>query len=232
MTSGLTPLLPVAFGLLLVAVLVGGFVAEQKRRERLMRSCLARGWTYVGADDSLARRFEGDPFGRGDDRSVRNVITGTAHGRPFTAFDYSYETSSTDSRGRRSTTTHRFTVCVVPLPVPLGRVQVLPESFFSRVTSTVGLTQDIELESEAFNRRFQVQASDPKLASDVLPPRTMEYLLAAEPCAWRIEGAEVLAWEQGRMDPADVITRTAVIGRVIDGIPAFVWKDRGYDPRS
>lgn len=226
------PVLLFLGGLVLVAVVaVLGFMAEQKRRERLMRDCLARGWTYAAADDSLAYRFDGPPFGQGDSPRAGNVITGVVQGRPFTAFDYSYETHSTDSKGNRTSTTHRYAVCVLTLPVPLPALSVVPESVFSRVATAVGLGQDLDLESEDFNRRFRVRSADPKFAYDVLHPRTMEFLVAADPCAWRIQGLDMIAWEQGRLEPAGILARSSTLARVADGIPAFVWKDRGYDPR-
>jgi hypothetical protein len=225
--TDLAPLLPWLFGAVFVALLVGGFVLERKRRERLMRFAMMRGWQYAAEDPSLVTRWDGAPFGRGDRRRARNVLTGQEAGRPFTAFDYSFETHSTDSKGRRTTTTHRFGVCAVPLPVGLRTVEVMPEGVFSRMASAVGLTADIDLESEDFNRAFRVRSDDPKLASDVLSPRTMQYLLAARPEAWRLQGAYVLSWHDGRLDPAEVVRTCAVLGRVIDGIPAFVWKDAG-----
>jgi hypothetical protein len=70
---------------------------------------------------------------------------------------------------------------------------------------------------------------------DVLSPRTMQYLLTAPAAAWRIEGNSMLRWDSGRLDPTDIIVATAVLDRVADGIPEFVWKDhqdqQGYDPR-
>jgi hypothetical protein len=235
--NGLAPLLPWLFGLAVVAVLVGGFVLERKRRERLMLFALKRGWQYVGEDPGLTDRFAGTPFGRGDRRRARNVLTGEESGRPFTAFDYSYETHSTDSKGNRTTTTHRFGVCVVPLPGPLGVVEVTPEGMFSRAAGAVGLTSDIDLESEDFNRMFRVRADDRKLASDVLTPRLMHFLVSVRPAAWRLQGRHILSWHTGRLDPAEVVRTCAVLCRVVEGIPSFVWKDAdpgaasGYDRR-
>jgi hypothetical protein len=226
-TLDLAPLLPWLFGLGVAGVLVVGYVLERKRRDRLMQFALMRGWRYAGEDPTLASRWGGAPFGKGDRRRARNVLSGHEAGRQFTAFDYSYETHSTDSKGNRTTSTHRFTVCAVPLPGALPVVEVLPEDVFTRMASAVGLATDIELESEAFNRAFRVRAADPKLASDVLSPRTMQYLLAARSDAWRLEGDHVVAWHDGRLDPAGIVKTCAVIDRVIDGIPNFVWKDAG-----
>ncbi len=236
MTEIAPVLLLVAFVALVVAVLVGVFVLERKRRERLMQFAVMRGWEYVGEDPSLVDLFTGDPFGEGDDRTARNVLTGQESGRPFTAFDYSYETRSTDSKGHTSTTTHRFGVCAVALPVPLGTVEVVPENVLTRMAGAVGMLSDIDLESEDFNRRFRVRAGDRKLACDILTPRTMAYLISVTPEAWRIEGSHVVSWHPGRLDPAELVRTCAVLDRLLDGIPAFVWKDAGlssgYDPEA
>ena len=233
----LAPLLPWLFGLGVVAVLVGGFVVERKRRERLMQYAVNRGWQYAAEDPLLADSFTGAPFGKGDRRRARNVLRGQENGHPFTAFDYSYETHSTDSKGNRTTQTHRYGVVVCPLPGPLGTVEVAPEDMFTRAAGAVGLVGDIDLESEEFNRRFRVRASDRKLASDLLTPRTMQFLVSLQSEAWRVQGRHILSWRKGRLDPAEVVRTCAVLRRVVDGIPSFVWKDAGsglaggYDPR-
>lgn len=236
MTEIAPVLLLMTFVALVVAVLIGVFVLERKRRERLLQFALMRGWEYVGQDPGLVDLFGGDPFGEGEDRKARNVLTGQECGRPFTAFDYSYETRSTDSKGHTSTATHRFGVCVVPLPVPLGTVEVVPENVLTRMALAVGVLSDIDLESEDFNRRFRVRATDRKLACDILTPPTMAYLISVTPEAWRLEGGHVVSWHPGRLDAAEVVRTCAVLGRVLDGIPSFVWRDAGlrggYDPQA
>lgn len=227
MNGILVLLLAVAF---MITVLVVGFVLEQKRRDRLMQWCLNRGWSYTDEDRTLVERWSGTPFGQGDNRRARYVISGTEKGRPFIAFEYSYETHSSDTKGNRTTTTHRFGVCAVDLPAYLPTLQVTPEGAFRRLAGAIGLMRDIELESEDFNRAFAVRAAEPKFASDVLSPRTMQFLLGVRDVAWRIEGTSILCWESGRLDPERIVMATVVLGRVTDGIPGFVWKDHGYDP--
>lgn len=209
---------------------------DQKRRERIMAYALSRAWLFVHEDPSLVDAWPGEPFGRGDNRRARTVLRGKESGRDFVAFDYSYQTHH-QSNNRRTTTTHRFAVAAVALPAPIGIVEIRPESMFSRAADAVGLSRDIELESEDFNRRFRVEARDPKLASDVLPPRTMEYLVGQEPGvvpAMRFTATHVVTWRTGALDPAEVVVTCAVVDRVLDGIPSFVWRDAGlpggYDP--
>jgi Protein of unknown function (DUF3137) len=228
----LAPLLPYLFVVGFVGSVIWSYVRNRRRRDALLTLAAARGWSYTASDSTLCLRWYGVPFGRGDSPKAVNVLNGSVGTRTFAAFDYSYETHSSDSRGGRSTTVHAYAVCVVPLPAPLGDVQVEPENALERFAGAVGLMQDVALESEDFNRRFRVSAANPKLASDVLTPRTMEYLLAVPPLAWRMEGTDLICWRSGSLDPAWVVRSVGVADRVVDSIPAFVWKDRDYDPRS
>jgi hypothetical protein len=228
--EGLFPFVVVLGVLLAVSVGVWTYLRDQKRRQVLQQFALAKGWRYVAEDDSLAVRWSDTPFGQGDRRRARNVLMGLERGRPMVAFDYSYETESTDSQGRRSRTTHRYSVVAVALPVPLPRLQVTPEGVLRRAAEAIGIGAGVELESEDFNRRFTVTARNPKFASDVLTPRTMEALLAAPPTAWRIEGSDMLSWDSGTLTPVDVLARLSTMLRVVEGIPSFVWKDNGFDP--
>jgi hypothetical protein len=233
--TDLSSVLPWLFGVGAVAVLVGGYLLDRKRRERIMTYCVARGWTYVGEDLTLSDRWSGEPFDRGDRRRARNVIRGNECGRDFVAFDYSYQTHTTDTNGNRSTKTHHYAVYVVSLPAYLPTLEVCPEGILGKFADAVGLTSDIDLESEDFNRRFTVRAENRKFATDVLSPRTMQYLLTAPAAAWRITGSSMVRWNAGRLDPADIVVATSVLDQVADGIPAFVWKDfqnhQGYDPQ-
>jgi hypothetical protein len=226
-----------ALGVVVVVVIaVVGFHLEQKRRDRVLAYALGRAWRYDGEDPSLVDAWPGEPFGEGDNRRARSVLSGQESGRQFVAFDYSYQTHTNTSKGRR-TTTHRYAVCVVPLPMALGVVSVLPENLLTRAAGAAGMASDIDLESEAFNRRFRVRARNAKLASDVLPPRTMDYLVGLPDDtvpSFRLQAGHLIAWRDGRLEPADVVRTCAVLDRVIDGIPSFVWRDAGlsggYDP--
>jgi len=214
----------------LVGIPLVGYLAyrswkqEQKRREQLLVWASANGYSFTVEDDSWCQRWNAAPFGQGDHRRARNVVTGITAERPFAAFDYSYETHSTDSKGNRTTTTHRYVVCSLQLPTYLPVLQVTPESFFGRIGNMLGL-DDIELESEDFNRRFRVHANDRKFASDVLSPRTMQALLNRPDLSWRIQGVDIVSWQDGRLMPSEFIAMSTAMQTVVSGIPSFVWKD-------
>jgi hypothetical protein len=219
------PILTVAGGLALVLVIgIVSYRAEQKRRALLQSFALSNGWTYVARDDTWCERFVGSPFGQGENRTSANILQGPYEGTEMVAFDYSYETSSTDSKGHRSKTTHRFGVCALRMPAPLPGLELGPESAFTRLAGHLGLG-DVELESEDFNRRYRVKASDPKFAYDVLNPRTMEALLARPTVHLRLLDVDALCWDDGRLEPPDLLARLSTVQLVVAGIPSFVWSD-------
>jgi hypothetical protein len=219
------PILLFAAGIAVVVLIaVLSYQADKKRRAMLQGFALSQGWTYTARDDGWCERYVGTPFGEGDDRTAANVLAGRYGARDMVAFDYSYETSSTDSKGNRTTTTHRFAVCALAMPAPLPALELGPESVLTRFAGAIGLG-DVELESEDFNRRYRVKARDPKLAYDVLNPRTMQALLARPPLHMRLLDVDAVCWESGRTEPAELLARLSTLQVLIDGIPSFVWSD-------
>ena len=222
---------PLIFGVFLVLVvvmIVVGLVQARRRREGLAGLAASRGWTYTRSDPALVDRFEGDPFGRGEDREAVNVLRGTAHARPIVVFDYSYVTTSTstDANGHTKTdrTTHRFSVVAVNTGVVMPALSVAPEGmvsrFFGRLTNS-----DIELESEDFNRAFRVTCPNRRFASDVLHPRMMELLLQWPELAWRFDADSILAIRDGSHDVAEVDAKLAALDAILDNVPDFVWRE-------
>jgi hypothetical protein len=228
--SSLVPVVLAVGAAAFIALTVFGWWADKRRREQLMAFCRSKGWSFVSEDPTLVDRWTGTPFGQGERRRARQVVTGTDRARAMVAFDYSYVTSSTDSRGQRAETTHRFAVVALALPTWLPRLQLTPENLLTRAAAAIGIDPDIELESEDFNRRYRVSARQPKFASDVLTPRTMQALLAQPATAMRIDGNVLIGWESGELEPVGLLARLTTLHALVDGIPGFVWKDHGYDP--
>jgi hypothetical protein len=223
-------LIPVAFGAFVALVIALAYLSYRKNQERLAAiQGLARskGWQYSAADPfGLPDRWQGAPFHTGYARRAGNVVTGEVGGHPMIAFDYEYKEDSTDSKGQSTTSTYHYAVCALGLPCVLPELEVSPEGVLSRIGQALGF-DDIELESEDFNRRFKVRCPDRKLATDVLTPRTMQWLLNAGKISFRFAGTDVVSAHSGALQPADLLNRTAVLAGVVDGVPAFVWKDHG-----
>ena len=211
----------VGFIALFVVIAVLAFVAAKKRREALEAFATAKGWTYTARDDSLARRFDGRPFGQGYGRHANNVLRGVHDGRAMVAFDYQYTTSSGSGKDR-TTDTHHYSVVVLSIGAVMPALSVSPEGMFGRIVGRLTNT-DIELESEDFNRAFTVRCPDRKFAFDVLHPQTMQLLLGWPDLGWRFEGDSMLVVTDGRHSVEEVEARLGVMDAILDGIPEFVW---------
>jgi hypothetical protein len=224
------PVFFVLFAAVAIGIAIYSYQQDQKRRAALQQFALSKGWRYEGEDPALTVFAQGSPFGEGDNQRAQNVLHGSVSGADMVAFDYTYETHSTDTKGNRTTTTHRYAICALALPASLPEFELVPEGFLGRVGTMLGM-QDIELESDEFNQRFNVSARDRKFACDVLTPRTMQALLTAPPTNWRIEGPLILSWASGRLQPVDLLARLSTLSTVVAGVPSFVWRDYSTNER-
>jgi hypothetical protein len=226
--SSVIPLIFVLFVVVIVGAVVFGYLQAKKRREGMAAFAASRGWTYAESDDSLLDRFEGEPFGVGQDREAVNVIRGSAHDRPMVAFDYSYVTTSTstDANGHSHTErhTHPFSVVVVNIGVVMPALSVAPEGMISRLIGRL-TNSDIELESEEFNRAFRVTCPNRRFASDVLHPRMMQLLLQWPELAWRFDADSLLAVRPGSHDVQEIDAKLAALDTILDNVPDFVWQE-------
>lgn len=217
---------------LVVLVAVLGHLAAKKRREEFAAFAASKGWTYVQRDDRWCNRFDGHPFGTGEDRTAQNIVTGRYDDRAFEAFDYSYVTTSTstDANGNTTTdrTTHSFSVVAIETGVELPRLEVAPEHWFGRMVGRL-TNRDIELESEDFNRAFTVTCPDRKFASDVLHPQMMEFLLGHRDLGWRFQDRALLAVHSGDHSLVELEARLGIIDGILDRVPEFVWREVGNE---
>lgn len=213
--------------LLLIPLAIGGAIWFQAQRAKRLRAWAASaGWTYVGADPSLVARWRGEPFGRGHSQRATEVMTGRFQGRPALSFAYSYTTGSGKDRH-----TYTFHVVAVALPAYLPTLELTPDGLGAKLAKTFG-GQDIQFESEDFNRAWRIEARDLKFAHDVVHPRLMERLLRpdARGTSLRIEGSDAVSWTQGSTRTETLAARLSVLCALVDAVPRFVWLDHGHDP--
>ncbi|GAA2818349.1 hypothetical protein [Kribbella solani] len=225
--------------IVLLAVLIGvgifyfNYIRAKKRRELFAGFAAQQGWSYLPVNNSLAGQWAGTPFRTGDNWRVKNVLSGPYNGYPMVAFDYSYQTHSTDSKGRRTTTTHKYGVVVMQLPGALPQLEVTHEGIFGGAVANAFGFRDLQFESEQFNRAFRVKADDERFGHAVVTPRMMELLLARGEIGWRIEGNSLVGWDKGDHDPNEVMNRLGLLQQVLEQVPPYVWTDyAGVDPRS
>jgi hypothetical protein len=201
---------------------VFGVVSARRRRAGFASLAAQRGWRYQDVDTGhLPHRWDWSPFGVGSGRRASSVLLGHEGGYPFAAFQYRWVTGGGDDR-----TKHTIGVVALRLPAGLPRLEVHPEGLIGSVAPGLVRT-DIDVESEAFNRRYRVDCDDRRYAVDVLTPRTVEALLTVRPFRWRIDGADLIALAPATDSPPEVLARLSALVAIASGIPSYVWKDRG-----
>jgi len=210
-----------AFLAIAVVAVVFSYLAAKKRREELAAFAASRGWRYEVEQPLLVDRFGGPPFGLGFGRRAYNVLYGSHDGRDLVSFDYEYKTRTSD--GKQTTThVHRFSVLGLSMGLVMPPMSVDPENFLDRFVGRLS-GNDIDLESEEFNRAFTVSCPDRKFASDVLHPQMMEYLLQHRQLGWRFESDSMLVIATGARTPAQIDATIAVMDGITDRVPEFVW---------
>jgi len=210
-----------AFLALAVVVVYLSYLAAKKRREAMATYAAGRGWRFEAEQPLLVDRFSGPPFGLGFGRRAYNVLYGSHDGRDLVSFDYEYKTQT--SNGKQTTThVHRFSVLGLSMGMFMPALSVDPENFLDRFVGRL-TGNDIDLESDDFNRAFTVGCPDRKFASDVLHPQMMEFLLEHRQVGWRFEQDSMLMIAQGRRTPAQIDATIQVMDGITDRVPEFVW---------
>jgi hypothetical protein len=182
-------------------------------------------WQLIGRDDTLIAKYDLTTAGFG--HTTDKAIRGSNDGLPIEAFIHRWKTQRTetytDSNGhtRTRTVTENHSEVVTAIMMP-----------FSVPMLSVGGGwggKKVRFESEEFNDRFTVRTDNPKFASDVIHPRTMEFLMAAQPPGFRIAGNGM----RFSVDKHD----TQLIGFCADfaheffgRVPSFVWKNLQITP--
>ncbi|WP_066586725.1 type III secretion system chaperone family protein [Cellulomonas timonensis] len=218
-----TLLAPVVIGWLVVGGVALAWWLDEKRHERLAQWAAARGWAYQRQDQSLVSTWSGEPFGEGHSRRATEVLRGAVDGHGVVSFTYRWTVGSGKEK-----TTHTRHVVALGLPTALPTLELTPEWLGTRVLRAFG-GQDIQFESEDFNRAWRVRARNLKFAHDVVHPRLMARLLLpdAQGTSLRVEGATVLTWMSGRTDPARIDAALTLLRAVSGAVPQHVWEDMG-----
>ncbi|MEN6544782.1 MAG: DUF3137 domain-containing protein [Armatimonadia bacterium] len=174
-----------------VAVLAFAVIAVLAVREALKARERTEAWRRFARSLGCEFSFR-DPFDtvdtlkhhlfhHGHSRRVTNVMYGEYEGTPIRCFDYRY----TIGFGRSSHTL-KYTCVLLKSPIPFEKLVIRPEEAGDKIGRLVGVN-DVQFESEDFNRQFCVQCQDKRFAFAVLHQRVMEYLMKEDDLA--LEGA-------------------------------------------
>ena len=219
--------MPALVFVLIGVIGIGGWALSRylKQRRIIALGAMARqlGLTFSSEDTVGCLGFPFSLLSRGDGRGTENVMSGTWQGLPMTEFDYWYFEESTDSQGRTSRSYSRFSCAVTEVDAACSHLTLGRENLLTRLADHVGL-HDIEFESDAFNRAFNVKARDRKFANDLVDARMMQWLLAADPdFRFEVAGKWLLAYSDKRR-PQDLIPLLGTLQQFRDHVPRVVYE--------
>jgi hypothetical protein len=219
-------LLFVGIGGLVVWGMVWAHKVEKQRQAALSAWCSSLSGTFSPArDSSFEDRYPAfSCLRQGSARYAYNCVEVDRESRPFYAFDYHYETHSTDSKGRRQTHHHYFSALVLHSGLPLKPLFLRPEGFFDKVTELFG-ADDIDFESTRFSREFYVKSPDRKWAFDVIHQGTMEFLLESPRFTVESEGPHVMVRKNGKLKAEEFASALAVADGILDRLPKYLLQD-------
>jgi hypothetical protein len=221
----------VAFIALAALAAYAAHLAAEKRRKELSAWGAERGLSFsperVSGFDLEHPTF--DCLSRGDNRYACNILQGDWSGRGLTAFDYHYETHSTDSKGHRQTHHHHFSAVILKSGIPLQHLQIRQEGLFDKIAGAFGF-DDIDFESEAFSRKFLVKAKDRKWAYDVIHPLTMEFLMASPVFSILFDTSSAVAWRDHRLTPLEFEQAAAVVTGILERLPGYLVQQQTPPP--
>lgn len=211
---------------LIIGVFVWGFVQSAKRRKELTAWSASKGLSFDGGRQSgYDSLFDGfNCLCQGNNRYAYNVMEGAWSGRPIVAFDYHYETYTTNSKGQRETHDHVFSAVTIDSGLPLKPLLIRHEGLFDKIAGFLGM-EDINFESAEFSRKFFVKSSDRKWAYDVLPARTLQLLLDSPVFTIEFAGSQVMAHRDCAFAAVDFEAATGLVTGILNGFPGYLVKD-------
>lgn len=211
--------------LLLIAVVgIFGWLGEKRRREAFEQLAARLGLRYTRRDTAIAGRFAFlDKLRQGSNRYAFNILEGPYKGHPVMAFDYHYETYSTDSKGRRQTHHHYFSFFILRQEIVCPELRIYPEGFLSRFGQMLGY-EDIDFESIEFSKAFVVRSKDKKFAYDICHTRMMEYLLKNRGLSLELEDDCVAMGSESRLKPEAIEPRLDQLIEIRNLFPGYLYR--------
>ncbi|MBL8888764.1 MAG: hypothetical protein JNL67_02215 [Planctomycetaceae bacterium] len=193
----------VIIAIILLAI-YSSWVARQ-RTLAMQQAAHSLGLTFYDHQDaSMDERY---PFlnklCQGSNRYAYNIMSGTIRQHPVTAFDYHYETYSTDSKGKRRTSHHYFSFFILEFERSFPELLICQEAWYGPIAKFFGF-DDINFESAEFSRRFNVSSPDKKFAYDICHPQMIEYLLANQDLNIEIEHRCLTLFFGSCLDPGQL----------------------------
>ena len=201
-----------------------GAIGSNKRQKEIFELARRLNLDFnPGLDYDIPERFGFlKQLDQGDNRYANNVFSGTYQQNDVLAFDYHYQTYSTDSKGNRTTQHHWFSFFILTLPAVFPDLTIRRETFFTKVAEVFGY-QDIKFESAEFSKTFCVRSPDKKFAYDVCNAQMMEYLLANRDLSVELENEVIALAFNSRLAAAEFERNLQRLAEIRTRLPEYLF---------
>lgn len=198
------PIVMMFIVLIAVSAIWSAKVAKE-RREGMRALSQTLGLQFSGAKDrSFDERYPFiDKLCSGRNRYGFNVMQGHYRGQQIYVFDYHYETTSKDSKGKKKTRHHYFSFFILHHHGDFPELIICKEGYFAKMIQFFGF-DDIDFESSEFSRQFLVKSPQKKFAYDICHSGMIEYLLANRDLNIEIERDVLTLFFHRRLDPDQI----------------------------
>jgi hypothetical protein len=226
--------LPLLLALAVVAIVgLGGLYKSYRRNERqrqIPAAARQAGLDYRAEDQFNCTAIAFPLMRAGDGRRVRNVMwrPSPGHGqapdghRPVRVFDYGYYDEYRDRSGQRRKRWHDYTCALVEHDGTWPQLRLSREGLADKAEHVLG-DDDIDFESEEFNRMFAVRCADRRFASAFIDPQMMELLLKTGGAVSLDTMGRFLLLSADPLDPAVMPRLLAMAEDVLAHVPPAVW---------
>jgi hypothetical protein len=196
---------------------------QLSRRAAVKLEARRLGSSFSARDPFRILDLEFHPFVRFADlpgsQRVENVAWGERGGRQVRVFDY-WRKSGDDAV--------RLSCAIVPIPSRWSPLLIRRRGRFDLARAPLPIS-DVEFELEAFNRAFEVRATDRAFATAVVDQRMMEWLLSPGPVqGFQLQRGWLFMW-MSMVEPDELERAMITVGAFHDRIPRAVWSLYGED---
>jgi hypothetical protein len=208
----------IAIAVIIAVVAVANWYQRGLRQQMWQELADRYGFQYFAGDPhDLANRYGFALFGYGRSQCASNCVEGSYGQLPVILFDYRYTTGS----GKNSHT-HSLSALLCELRIHCPSLLIRPETLLDRFAEFFGF-ENIRLESDEFNRVFNVKGEDKKFAYDICHPEMMEFLLRNRSWTWEFRGRHLLVYEPDKeFKSADVDSALVTAAELVNRIPKYL----------
>jgi hypothetical protein len=217
----------VVFLLVFAVISAAGTIAallRAKRAAQIGEIATRAGLHYAYDDPFDCARVSFTLFTRGDGRGAENVMwRDSDDGHVFRVFDFWYYDEYKGEGGRVEKIFHRSSCAMALVGSSWPDITVVREGLIDKVITKIA-ADDIDFESEEFNRLFAVRCRDRRFASALLDAQMLDLLLTTKgELNFELKGRWLLIWT----DPISPKLMPGLLGvaeKFVAHIPAVVWE--------